>query len=87
VVGLLEDSNQKGHRMKRAVLIHRIKYRKKEMECGKYQIYYYMMDSKGEDGGLVGKPEVNTSLGRRRHRREDNIKIYLQETGCRSIHL
>jgi len=55
------------------------------MECGKYQNYYYMMDSKGEDGVLVRKPEVNRSLGRRRHRREDNIKIDLQETGCGSI--
>jgi hypothetical protein len=63
--------------MKRTVLIHQIKYQKKKMECGKYQNYYYTMDSKGEGGVLVGKPEVNRSLGRRRHRWEDNSKIDL----------
>jgi hypothetical protein len=29
----------------------------------------------------VGKPEGNTTFGRPRHRREDNIKIDLQEVG------
>jgi hypothetical protein len=29
----------------------------------------------------VGKPEGKRSLGRPRHRLEDNIKIYLQEVG------
>jgi len=29
------------------------------IECGKYQNYHYMMDSKGEGGILVGKLEVN----------------------------
>ena len=31
---------------------------------------------------LVGKPEGKTPLGRPRPRREDNIKMYLQEVGC-----
>jgi hypothetical protein len=30
----------------------------------------------------VGKPEGNRSLMIPRHRREDNIKIDLQEVGC-----
>ena len=30
---------------------------------------------------LVGKPEGKRPLGRPRHRRGDNIKIYLQEVG------
>ena len=32
--------------------------------------------------GLVGKPEGKRSLGRTRHRWEDNIKMDLQEVGC-----
>ena len=39
----------------------------------------------GEDRGmhrvLVGKPEGKRPLGRRRRRREDNIKMDLQEVG------
>ena len=39
----------------------------------------------GEDRGvhrvLVGKPEGKRPLGRPRHRREDNIKMDLQEVG------
>ena len=31
---------------------------------------------------LVGKPEGKRPLGRPRHRREDNIKMELQEVGC-----
>jgi hypothetical protein len=31
---------------------------------------------------LVGKPERRISLGRPRHRWEDNIKMDLQEVGC-----
>jgi hypothetical protein len=31
---------------------------------------------------LVGKREGNRPLGRPRHRREDNIKMDLQEVGC-----
>jgi len=30
---------------------------------------------------LVGKPEGKIPIGRPRHRREDNIKKYLQEVG------
>ena len=41
---------------------------------------------KGERRGvyrvLVGKPEGKRSLGRPRHRWEDNIKMDLQEVGC-----
>ena len=33
-------------------------------------------------GVLVGKPEGERPLGRRRRRWEDNIKIDLQEVGC-----
>ena len=32
---------------------------------------------------LVGKPEVKRPLGRPRRSWEDNIKMYLQEVGCR----
>ena len=31
---------------------------------------------------LVGKPERKMSLGRPRHKWEDNIKMDLQEMGC-----
>ena len=31
---------------------------------------------------LVGKPEGKMSVGRPRHRWEDNIKMNLQEVGC-----
>ena len=31
---------------------------------------------------LVGKPEVNRSIGRPRHRWEGNIKMDLREVGC-----
>jgi len=31
---------------------------------------------------LMAKNEGKTSLGRPRRRKEDNIKIYLQEVGC-----
>jgi len=34
---------------------------------------------------LVGKPEVKRPLGRPRHRWEDNIKLDLQEVGCRGM--
>ena len=33
----------------------------------------------------VGKPEGKRPLGRPRRRREDNIKMYLQEVGCRGV--
>jgi hypothetical protein len=34
---------------------------------------------------LVGKPEGKRPLGRPRRRREDNIKMNLQEVGCGGI--
>jgi len=34
---------------------------------------------------LVGKPEGKRPLGRTRRRWEDNIKVDLQEVGCRSM--
>ena len=34
---------------------------------------------------LVGKPEGKTPLGRPRRRWEDNIKMNLQEVGCRGM--
>jgi hypothetical protein len=34
---------------------------------------------------LVGKPEGKRSLGRPRRKWEDNIKMGLQEVGCRGI--
>jgi hypothetical protein len=39
-------------------------------------------EGRGVYMGLVGKPEGKRLLGRPRHRREDNIKIDLQEVGC-----
>jgi hypothetical protein len=33
----------------------------------------------------VGKPERKRPLGRPRHRWEDNIKMDLQEVGCRGM--
>ena len=43
----------------------------------------------GEKSGvyrvLVGKPEGKKPLGRPRCRSEDNIKINLQEVGCRGV--
>jgi len=33
----------------------------------------------------VGKPEGKRPLGRPRHRWEDNIKMVLQEVGCRGM--
>ena len=35
--------------------------------------------------GLVGKPEGKRPFGRPRHRWEDNIKMDLQEVGCRGM--
>ena len=34
---------------------------------------------------LVGKPEGKRPLGRQRRRWEDNIKVDLQEVGCRGM--
>jgi hypothetical protein len=41
-----------------------------------------MGESRGVYRVLVGKPELKRPLGRPRLRREDNIKIDLQEVGC-----
>jgi len=41
-----------------------------------------MGDRKGVYTVLVGKPEEKRPLARSRRRREDNIKIDLQEVGC-----
>jgi hypothetical protein len=34
---------------------------------------------------LVGKPEGKRPLGRRKHKWEDNIKMYLQAVGCEGM--
>jgi len=39
-------------------------------------------ERRGVYRALVGKPERRRSLGRPRHRWEDNIKMNLQEVGC-----
>jgi len=44
-----------------------------------------MGEKRGVYRGLVGKPEGKGQLGRPRSRWEDNIKIDLQEVGCRSV--
>ena len=41
-----------------------------------------MAERKGLYRVLVGKPEGKRSLGRPRHRWEDNIKTYLQKVEC-----
>jgi hypothetical protein len=41
----------------------------------------YKWEGRGVYKVLVGKPEGNTTLGIPRHRREDNIKMDLQEVG------
>jgi hypothetical protein len=41
-----------------------------------------MGDRRGVYRVLVGKPVGKRPLGRPRHRREDNIKMDLQEVGC-----
>jgi hypothetical protein len=40
-----------------------------------------MVEDRGVDRALVGKPEGKMPFGRPRHRREDNIKMDLQEVG------
>jgi len=44
-----------------------------------------MEEGKGAYRILVGKPEGKRLLGRHRRRREDNIKMDLQEVGCGGI--
>jgi len=42
----------------------------------------HMGERRGVYRVLVGKPEGKRQLGRPRRRREDNIKMDLQELGC-----
>ena len=44
-----------------------------------------MEESRGVYSALVGKLEKMRSLGRPRRRWEDNIKMDLQEVGCRKF--
>jgi len=44
-----------------------------------------MGEMRGVYRDLVGKPEGKRSLGRPRHRWEDNFKMDLQEVGCRDM--
>ena len=44
-----------------------------------------MGERKGVDGVLVGTPESKRPLGRPRLRWEDNIKMNIQEVGCRGM--
>jgi len=46
-----------------------------------------MGERAGADRFLVGKPEGKSSLGRTWLRREDNIKMVLQEVGCGGMEL
>jgi hypothetical protein len=41
-----------------------------------------MVEERGVHGVLVGKPKGNRPLGRPRSRREDNIRMDLQDVGC-----
>jgi hypothetical protein len=48
-----------------------------------YYITIHWLSTYGEDGNthiLVGKSEGKKALGRRRHRWEENITIYIRET-------
>jgi len=42
-----------------------------------------MGDRRGANRGLVGRPEGKTQLGRRKFRREDNIKMAIKEVRWR----
>ena len=42
-------------------------------------------EGRGVHRVLVGKPEGKRPLGRHRRRREDNIKMDLQEVGCEGM--
>jgi len=44
-----------------------------------------MGEKRGAYRFLVGKPEGKRPLGRPRHRWEENIKLDLQEVGCRGM--
>ena len=45
----------------------------------------YMVQNRGVNRVLVGKPEGKKQLGRPRRCWEDNIKMDLQEVGCRDM--
>ena len=45
----------------------------------------HLGESRGVYRVLVGKPEGRRTLGKPRHRWEDNIKMDLQEVGCGGI--
>jgi hypothetical protein len=45
-----------------------------------------MGDRRGAYRVLVGRPEGNRPIGRPRHRRENNIKMYLKETGWNDVY-
>ena len=45
----------------------------------------YMEERKGAYRVLVGIPERKRSLGKHRHRGEDNIKMDLEAVGCRIV--
>ena len=44
-----------------------------------------MEERRGVYRVLVGKLEQKKPLGRHRRRWDDNIKMYLQEVGCRGV--
>jgi len=44
-----------------------------------------MEDTRGVYRVLVGKPERKRPLGRPKHRWENDIKLDLQEVGCRGV--
>jgi len=44
-----------------------------------------MAERRGAYKVLVGKPDRKRPLGRTRHRRENNIKMHLQEVGWGDI--
>jgi hypothetical protein len=44
-----------------------------------------MGDRRGVYRGLIETPEGKRPLGRPRHRWEDNMKMDLQEVGCRGV--
>jgi len=44
-----------------------------------------MGERRGIYRDLVGKPEGKRPLGRPRHRWDDNIKLDIQEVGCRGM--
>jgi len=45
----------------------------------------FMGEGRGVYRGLMGKTEETRPLGRPKHRRKDNIKMDLQEVGCRGM--